>query len=207
MTSYDDTPIPVLQVSSSALRRLGRSSPSSSPSTERFPVNTTAARNPLSLRLYKSLSLNFEDDISKEALKTLSALYSTSLAGRPALRPKQSAENSDSDEDDAITRGRASSSLSASVFARSFIENPPLGDLTIAERARKNSRRDVERQLISSSVKFLHAFGDVNEVRTAARIVICTSHEHFLVVIPGLIPILAEIRYATRAYGRHENTM
>jgi len=59
---------------------------------ERFPQGvpmerkgswTAQTRNPVSVRLYKVLSNNFEDDATKEALDTLSKLYVTVGNPRP----------------------------------------------------------------------------------------------------------------------------
>lgn len=139
--------------------RNGRPPASPHGSNEKFLVNSS--RNPLSLRLYKSLSSNFQDAASREALETLSSLYSSS--SQPSNGPRIATDDEDasssSDEDIGLE-----ASISASGFARSFAETTPLGDITIAEKARKNSRRDVEQQLIGSSIRFLHAFGDVNKV-------------------------------------------
>lgn len=160
--------------------RIGRQSLSPSPSTDRFPSGlhgSSSARNPLSLRLYKSLSSKFEDPSSRAALETLSSLYSNELSTAPSTlgpssvksqaTPHQPDSDGDSDSDNEATSSKAQPEAtveSSSIFAQSFIRNAPLGDITIAERARKNSRRDVEKQLIGSSVRFLDAFGDVNDV-------------------------------------------
>lgn len=139
--------------------RNGRPLASPHPSNEKFSLNSS--RNPLSLRLYKSLSSNFQDAASREALETLSSLYSSSSnsTSGPRIAADDDEASSSSDEDVG-----PEASTSASGFARSFAQTMPLGDITIAEKARKNSRRDVEQQLIGSSIRFLHAFGDVNKV-------------------------------------------
>lgn len=143
----------------SASVRSARPPLSPSGPNERFSANA-AARNPLSLRLYKSLASNFQDSASREALETLSALYATDT---PRLAPRRTSKNDDetssSDEEELPETGAQQSG-----FSKSFTQFAPLGDASIAERARKNSRRDVEQQLISSSVRFLHAFGAVNQV-------------------------------------------
>ncbi|KAF8322621.1 oligomeric complex COG6 [Clavulina sp. PMI_390] len=128
-----------------------RIAPSPSATHERFPNNAT--RNPLSLRLYKSLSSSFQDATSQEALDTLSSLYGPpKTAPRLPAPPTDDEDSSSDDEADALA---GESGL--------FNQSVPLGDITVAERARKNSRRDVEQQLISSSIRFLHAFGEVNQ--------------------------------------------
>lgn len=104
-----------------------------------------------------------------------SRVASSSAAGPSSTHPHVATKHADSD-DDSESDNEASSSRtplkanteSASIFAQSFIGNAPLGDISIAERARKNSRRDVEQQLIGSSVRFLNAFGDVNDVSIRA---------------------------------------
>ena len=70
----------------------------------------------------------------------------------------------ESDEDETVQDGVRPEPSSG--LAKSLIETSSLtvGDISIAERARKNSRRDVEQQLVSSSIRFLKAFGAVNEV-------------------------------------------
>ncbi|KAJ7814128.1 oligomeric complex COG6 [Mycena olivaceomarginata] len=51
-------------------------------------ARATQSRNPISLRLYKVLGTNFDDDATREALQTLSELYATSstLKGKEILR-------------------------------------------------------------------------------------------------------------------------
>ena len=123
-------------------------------------VSTSASRNPLALRLYKSLSSNFQDAASQEALEILSSLYGTSPELHPAPRTAvHGGDASSSDDEDAREL-----SYDKNEFAGSVIESRPIGDVTIAERARKNSRRDIEQMLIANSIRFLHAFGDVNKV-------------------------------------------
>lgn len=141
--------------------RNGRPPASPHGSNEKFSLNSS--RNPLSLRLYKSLSSNFQDAASREALETLSSLYGSSPHPGSGPRTTRDDEDANSSSDEDVG---PEASVSASGFARSFTETTPLGDITIAEKARKNSRRDVEQQLIGSSIRFLHAFGDVNKVCT-----------------------------------------
>jgi len=130
------------------------SEPSPSVPYERALMN--ASRNPLSLRLYKSLSSNFQDAASREALEILSSLYGTSSENHPVLPAAVRDEDASSVDEE---NGHQSNG-----FAGSVLETGPLGDVTIAERARKDSRRDVEQMLIANSIRFLHAFGDVNKV-------------------------------------------
>ncbi|KAH7102756.1 oligomeric complex COG6 [Auriculariales sp. MPI-PUGE-AT-0066] len=96
------------------------------------------ARNPVSLRLYKVLAANFEDEATRDALKTLSALYS-----------------------DDISPDAAATSKSAAVL--NAHAHGPVVSSGVAVRARKNLRRDVEVRLSECSQQFLRAFGEVDE--------------------------------------------
>jgi hypothetical protein len=144
--------------SSGASSRNNRARLSSPASNERVSMN--ASRNPLSLRLYKSLSANFQDAASREALEVLSSLYGDSseffYGSRTAAHDEDTSSSHEEDTHESPCEKKG--------FAGSAIEPGPLGDITVAERARKNSRRDVEQMLIANSIRFLHAFGDVNKV-------------------------------------------
>lgn len=131
---------------------------SSAASNEHTSMN--ASRNPLSLRLYKSLSSNFQDAASREALEVLSSLYGDSSENFSGSRttPHDEDTSSSHEEDAPELHNRKNG------FAGCAIEPDPLGNIAIAERARKNSLRDVEQVLIANSIRFLHAFGDVNKV-------------------------------------------
>ncbi|KAF8340617.1 oligomeric complex COG6-domain-containing protein [Cantharellus anzutake] len=137
----------------------GRPPLSLSYSSERLPsdrvVSPSSSRNPISLRLYKALSSTFHDSVSREALQTLDAYYvdpsqqSTSTNG--ILKDIKGADVDDSSSDD--------ENIFSYPFAHSRSADPAL-----AEHARKNLRRDVEKQLTSSSRRFLEAFGEVDKV-------------------------------------------
>ncbi|KZT09589.1 oligomeric complex COG6 [Laetiporus sulphureus 93-53] len=117
--------------------------------------------NPISLRLYKVLGANFDDEATKEALHVLSELYapppsaSVHAKGKSVVRDDKSIDQDGLDETDA---SRISGKLAASgVVAADDVS----GD--IAARARRNLRRDVENKLAESSRKFLLAFGEVDK--------------------------------------------
>ena len=125
-----------------------------SPTTQKSSWSAQA-RNPVSLRLYKVLGSNFEDDATKEALRTLSELYST--------EPEQSRTNDHAQLD--LGDGNALD------LDKERNPNPRpeyvLSDTVPGEsaaRARKNLRRDMEAKLAEGSRLFLNAFGEVDEV-------------------------------------------
>ena len=108
-------------------------------------------RNPISLRLYKVLGANYDDQATRDALSTLSGFYDRPVlngAARSNLNDESSSaanlpsEHSISDKN--VDAGRRS------------------GD--IAARARKNLRRDLENRLAEGSEKFLKAFEAVDKV-------------------------------------------
>ncbi|KAJ7139696.1 oligomeric Golgi complex subunit 6 [Mycena epipterygia] len=118
------------------------SSPVVSPSSSNLhfdrKARATQSRNPVSLRLYKVLGTNFDDEATREALQTLSELYATPGS---AVKGKEAARNIEDDELD-------------EEWAK------PTGS---AARARKNLRRDMERKLAEGSHQFLKAFGEVDQ--------------------------------------------
>ncbi|KAI0029221.1 oligomeric complex COG6 [Vararia minispora EC-137] len=107
------------------------------------------ARNPVALRVYKILGTAFDDEASKEALLTLTQLYSsptTSAKGKEVQRNTDDVQG----ERQAVATG-----------ALAFLDSAPPGDT--AARARKNLRRDIETKLGEGSQKFLKAFGEVDQ--------------------------------------------
>ncbi|KAJ7356948.1 oligomeric complex COG6, partial [Mycena albidolilacea] len=114
-------------------------------------ARATQSRNPISLRLYKVLGTNFDDDATREALQTLSELYATSstLKGKEILR---NVEEDEVEEEWAKPSGLVAGEL--------LTEAVP-GES--AARARKNLRRDMERKLAEGSHQFLEAFGEVDQ--------------------------------------------
>lgn len=127
---------------------------------------TPQARNPVSVRLYKVLGTSYDDEGTKQALRTLSDFY----AVPPATNPDAPAQRNDDDDDDwedeeptkpddgVVAPRKRASAASESAPAPTAI----VGE--IAARARKNLRTDVERRLAEGSRKFLDAFRDVDQV-------------------------------------------
>jgi len=119
-----------------------------------------SSRNPVALRLYKILGTNFDDEGTRQALKTVSELYGPSSAGHPISRkPIKPSTDFDSDEDE-----EKDTSATQNTFADTFLGSANVPGDTAA-RARKNLRRDVENKLTGASHKFLKAFGEVDQVR------------------------------------------
>lgn len=106
------------------------------------------------------MGTNFDDEGTRQALKTVSELYGPSSTAHPASRkpPKPSAD-SDSDEDD-----DQDTNATQNTFADAFLGSANVPGDTAA-RARKHLRRDVENKLAEASHKFLKAFGEVDQVR------------------------------------------
>ena len=128
---------------------------------------TPQARNPVSVRLYKVLGTSYDDEGTKQALRTLSDFYAAPPATDPgALVQRNDDEDDDDWEDDEPTKlddgvvvpRKRVSAASESAPA----PTPIVGE--IAARARKNLRTDVERRLAEGSRKFLDAFRDVDQV-------------------------------------------
>lgn len=138
---------------------------------------TPLSRNPVSLRIYKVLGANFDDEATKEALTTLSDLYSSSSSTNgttvngnglpppkePKRRPSAYLDSDDSEDDDGEA-GKRSNGIAGRL---SFLEGSPPGDTAV--KARKNLRRDIERKLADGSQKFLKAFGEVDQVGATAH--------------------------------------
>lgn len=146
---------------------LGPRVPSTGSSTIDQRVSSNPqARNPVSLRLYKILGTNFDDEATKGALQTLSDLYATSEAPK-GKDVKRDAEYMDDEDDDTAAKSvvRVDNSL--------LIETLP-GES--AARARRNLRRDMENKLAEGSRQFLKAFGEVDQV------CFCTIHTCFFVL-------------------------
>lgn len=116
-------------------------------------------QNPISLRLYKVLGANFDDEATREALNTLAELYappSTALTkGKDVTRDVDAEKDADEEYEQ---NGLKPTGLAAAAG----VEEAAAGD--IAARARKNLRRDVESKLAESSKQFLKAFGEVDKV-------------------------------------------
>jgi hypothetical protein len=104
--------------------------------------------------LYKVLGATFEDEATKEALSTLSDLYSPS--GFPAVVSTTKEDVVVSDVVDEVDTDSAKD-------VPSFLRGPPPGDT--AAKARKHLRRDIESKMEEGSLRFLAAFGVVDQVR------------------------------------------
>ena len=131
------------------------STPSLSP-TSQFNINgdrkgVSQPRNPVSLRLYKVLSTNYEDEDTRQALGTLSDLYATPK-GKDTLAVVE--ELDDEVLNDSVDASSAPTTLAESVPGES------------AAKARKYLRRDMENRLTEGSRKFLEALGEVDSVRS-----------------------------------------
>ena len=106
-------------------------------------------RNPVALRLYMVLGLTFDDEASREALLTLSELYTAPAKSKENVLPE-----------DAVVNGAGNSALA-------FLDGPPPGET--AALARRNLRRDIETKLSDGAQKFLKAFGAVDQVCVFAQ--------------------------------------
>lgn len=104
------------------------------------PVPAPSRNNPISLRIYKAISTNFDDTASREALEIASSFY----AKRDKGKGRAEAEDPDGD-DDIVPRRRTLKGQSAAA-------------------ARRNLKRDVEARLAGGSQRFLDAFGEVDKV-------------------------------------------
>ncbi|KAF9555820.1 oligomeric complex COG6 [Agrocybe pediades] len=131
---------------------------------------SSQSRNPVSARLYKVLSTNFDDEETRQALQTLSDLYATPKGKEVRVVPD------DADDE--------------------FVQNNN-GDKS-ASRARKNLRRDMEKQVAEGSKKFLEALGEVDEklhdlqVHVAAMRASCDEAETQLALTNESSKILLE---------------
>ncbi|GBE81891.1 Conserved oligomeric Golgi complex subunit 6 [Sparassis crispa] len=124
-------------------------------SSSRLNVNSPQPQNIISLRLYKVLGASFDDDATKEALRTVAELYAPPVPTVSVKGKEVQRELDDADEGEGVK-----------VQARSQLDGTPLVEVVpgeIAARARKNLRRDVESKLAESSRKFLDAFGEVDK--------------------------------------------
>ncbi|KAF8829699.1 hypothetical protein HHX47_DHR2000129 [Lentinula edodes] len=141
---------------------------------------TSQARNPVSLRLYKVLGTNFDDEATREALQTLSELYVNSSSSGSTVdasskvkeTPKSNAHFDgalleDGEDEDDDEEERAQSSIGTS----KLVENTP-GEA--AARARKNLKRDMELRLAEGSRHFLKILSEVDEVGRDSQLEVST---------------------------------
>jgi len=129
--------------SSSAITPFPRTPSTTSVQSDRKASWTPQSRNPVSARLYKVLSTNFDDEETRQALQTLSDLYATPKGKEVRILAE------DGDDDFVQTN------------VDTLVEDIP-GES--AARARKNLRRDMEKQVAEGSKKFLEALSEVDEV-------------------------------------------
>jgi len=105
------------------------------------------------------LGTNFDDEGTRQALKTVSELYGPSSTAHPISRkPPKPSTDSDSDETE-----EQDTNVTQNAFADTFLGSANIPGDTAA-RARKHLRRDVENKLTEASHKFLKAFGEVDQV-------------------------------------------
>lgn len=157
-----------------AIITIGMTSVSPSHSRSVSPTSVPAARkdswvaqsrNPVSLRLYKVLGSNYEDDATKEALCTLSDLYVTapSRAINHAQLDLVDGELLLDPDEERIANPHLDS-VSVSVLSESVPGES-------AARARKNLRKDMEAKVAEGSRQFLKALGEVDEVGSFVKYV------------------------------------
>ena len=146
-----------------SITRVGPTSPQTMATASPSPQPAApSSRNPVALRLYKILGTNFDDEGTRQALKTVSELYGPSSAARSVSRkPIKPTPDSDSDEEE-----ERDTNAMQNTFADTFLGSANVPGDTAA-RARKHLRRDVENKLTEASHKFLKAFGEVDQVRFA----------------------------------------
>ena len=144
-----------------AARSSGSTSPKTMATASPSPQPATpSSRNPVALRLYKILGTNFDDEGTRQALKTVSEHYGPSSAAHLISRkPTKPSTDSDSDEGE-----EQDTNTTQNAFADTFLGSANVPGDTAA-RARKHLRRDVENKLTEASHKFLKAFGEVDQVR------------------------------------------
>ncbi|KAI3612712.1 conserved oligomeric golgi complex subunit 6 [Moniliophthora roreri] len=137
---------------------------SSTPATDdRKSSISSQSRNPVSLRLYKVLGTSFDDQATREALQTLSDLYANTerkVDGPVAEEEVESLENS-------------AKRLSISKEAAHGESIP--GET--ANRARKNLRRDMEKQLAEGSHHFLQIFKELDSRLSTLQTHITAMHK------------------------------
>ncbi|KAJ3755564.1 oligomeric complex COG6 [Lentinula raphanica] len=138
------------------------------------------SRNPISLRLYKVLSTNFDDETTREALQTLSELYSPSNVNTNTT--SQTVQNDQQLEDvllgDSIegvdgVGDEEEKDVQPSGGSSKFTENTP-GEM--AAKARKNLKRDMELRLAEGSRHFLKVLSEVDERLVALQKHVSAMH-------------------------------
>lgn len=138
----------------------------------------TTRNNPIALRLYKITSRTTLDQPTQEALQILSERYCQVSNPQDGAEAGPSRTNgywlangqedewdehsTDSSDDEKETRANEEANRRREKRAmRSLLRD---ADPDAATRARKNFKKDVEGELAKGSLKFLTAFGKVDEV-------------------------------------------
>ncbi|KAL1761228.1 oligomeric Golgi complex subunit 6 [Schizophyllum commune] len=118
-------------------------------SESRVPSSSGQPKNPVSLPLYKVLSTRFDDESTREALQTLSELYTIPSKGKEIARE----EEPEADREDEVPRPTQAKDASL----KELIPGES------AARARKHLRKDMESKLAEGSRAFLQAFAEVDQ--------------------------------------------
>lgn len=150
-------------------------------STSDGRLTPSASRNPISSRLYKILGTNYDDPAIREALETLSELYSTPTSSEDS-RSGQTAKGKGVDREQEIgrvpTASKDADDLDAldalGTKATYKLAGSVLGTGT-AVRARKSLRRDAELKLTQGTQQFLRAFKEVDKVNSTVLDFECTK--------------------------------
>ena len=178
---------------------------------ERKASWTPQTRNPVSLRLYKVLSTNFDDEETRQALSTLSDLYATlspppttSTKGKSSELQPQTVTVDDRDEEQTLHDADMASTPVTATSAV-LVEVIP-GES--AAKARKNLRRDMENQLAEGSRRFLEALGEVDAVCCVSFFVARSYAKSFFCFVSLWISFFGlEIRGVAEACGGDESEL
>ena len=132
-------------------------SPSLTTPTQNRKVSSSSwapqPRNPISLRLYKVLSTNFDDQATREALGTLSEVYASGNLSNGKEAQTTTAVLEDGEFED----GRQGDSVAV-------VEEEEEVPGELAARARKSMRKGMENKLMEGSQRFVEALMEVDEV-------------------------------------------
>jgi hypothetical protein len=142
------------------------SSPLTPLGTSPAPVSTTR-NHPISLRIYKSVGVSFDDPSSYSALQTASSFYSSQVSPSP-LTNGASASTSSSTPVPRIKSPSESTSEPSTEVGEAFTLRRTMKGQS-ASTARKFLKKDVEARLASGSSRFLEAFGEVDQKLTVLR--------------------------------------
>lgn len=119
----------------------------------------SSRNNPISLRIYKAIGTNFDDPGSREALEIVSTFYAPTVSANHKGKEKAGPlQNGDAEESDVFGTLRDDEEDGDMIPKRRTLKGQS------AAMARKYLKRDIERKLAEGSQKFLHAFGEVDQV-------------------------------------------